>query len=105
MWGIGQIGATLVWAPLLIEMSYSAFRTVLQQRQQGKPNDTSETNVVMQNLEDGQFQGANANAAPSMGEPIEPDRTGREMLLSSTNTCQRFNVLSPAAGLDRRNTG
>lgn len=56
-WGIGQIGATLAWAPLLIEMSCSALRIVLQQRKaEGRKQlNSSETNVAMQNLEEGQL--------------------------------------------------
>lgn len=52
-WGIGQIGAMLAWAPLLVEMSYLI---LLQRKKKGKPESSSETNVIMHNLEEGKLQ-------------------------------------------------
>ena len=109
-WGIGQIGATLAWTPLLIEMSCSAFRLLRRRNADGKPLNSSETNVVMQNLEEGQLQATDSNAGTPTGEISESDTNGKKLLLDSTRLFQRVNVPSLAAGpvprsLDRRNTG
>lgn len=109
-WGIGQIGATLAWAPLLIEMSCSAFRIVLQRKAEGKPPNSSETNVAMQNLEEGQLQVTDSNAGNSTREVSESDKCGKNPLLDSTRLSQGANLPSLASGpvpwsQNRRNTG
>lgn len=117
-WGIGQIGAMLVWAPLLIEMSCSALRIVLQQRkaEQGKKHNNSSpenTNVEMQNLEEGQLplRVIDSNAGNSTRELSESDKGGEQPLsLDPTRLPQGANLPSLASGsvpssLNRRNTG
>lgn len=121
-WGIGQIGATLAWAPLLIEMSCSAFRLiVLRQRKaaEGKKqlDNSSETDVVamQQNLEEGQLlpltlqvKDSN-NAGNSTREVSESDKFGQQQP-DSTRLPQEAKAPSLASGpvpwsLNRRNTG
>lgn len=111
-WGIGQIGATLAWAPLLVEMTYSAFRTLLQQRQQeGDPPPTSsETNVVMQNLEAGQLQVTDLKAATLTGGVSGADKSDERLPLDSINLSRRIDMPLLATqplpwSLQRRNTG
>lgn len=123
-WGVGQIGATLAWAPLLIEMSCSAFRIiVLQQRKaEGKKqlDNSSETDVVamQQNLEEGQLLPLTLqvtdsnNAGNSTREVSESDKFGQQqpLLLDSTRLPQEAKAPSLASGpvpwsLSRRNTG
>lgn len=87
-WGIGQIGATLAWAPLLIEMSCSAFRIALQRKVEGKPLNSSETNVAMQNLEEGQSHITDSNAGNSTREVPQSDNCGKKPLLDSTRLSQ-----------------
>jgi hypothetical protein len=53
VWGIGQIIATLAWAPLLVEMGYSAFKLVLKRRRQGEPAASSGANSTTHDLEEG----------------------------------------------------
>lgn len=114
-WGIGQIGATLAWAPLLIEMSCSALRIiVLQRKAEGqKPLNSSETNVVMQNLEEGQLplQVIDSNADNSTREVSDSDKCGKQpLLLDLTRLSRGAKMPSLASGpvpwsLNRRNTG
>lgn len=88
-WGIGQIGAMLAWAPLLVEMSYLI---LLQRKKKGKPESSSETNVIMHNLEEGKLQATECDAATSTVEVTEVDTSGKKMSLDSTNLCPKVNV-------------
>jgi hypothetical protein len=46
-WGIGQIGAMFAWAPLLVEMGYSALELALKRPLQGVLVTSSDTDIVM----------------------------------------------------------
>jgi hypothetical protein len=110
VWSIGQIGAIFAWAPLLVEMCYSALEPTLQRRQQGEFT-SSGTNIAMQDLERGSLQVSDRDSDDSASITSESSSSEERQQLKSANPFPAVEVPSgrglttvKPSSLRRRNT-